>query len=554
MNKELGISVEELLKLPVLKNAKIISGVNGRNRTITKINVMEVPDIINWVKKGEFLLTTAFSIKDDLNILKELIVKMNRIGLSGIGIKTKRYIEKIPKNILDIANELDFPIIEIPYDVSFGDIITPALSKIVNKQATVLKQIDLLNQSLTSIMLKGGGLKEISDSISNNLKLPVAIIDDVFKESVISFEDGNYEGYKEIINLISKNSNLDILIKEKDLIDGKKTERIQIPILSEEKCFGSVVLWQTKRILTSMEQSVIESSVSLIALNIMKRLSIFENENRHKIEFIDDLLSDNLEVQSSILEKADYFNFNINYSYTVIELAINKLSEKVKLTPNNADYLETVKNTLMNIVDRVSRISYKNVIYAKKSNRVYILFGSKKDMPINKVKSKILEYSNYILKYAEEAGIKENLSIGIGRNYSDLKKLYNSKREAKRSVENLILKNSSESLIHYDELGIYKLLSYEELKPELYQFYLDTLEPLVKYDREKETELVDTLAMYYKCGGNLKRVSEKLYTHYNTIIYRIQRIKEIINIDLDNSDDSLNLQIALKIVDIIDPN
>ena len=50
---------------------------------------------------------------------------------------------------------------------------------------------------------------------------------------------------------------------------------------------------------------------------------------------------------------------------------------------------------------------------------------------------------------------------------------------------------------------------------------------------------------------SLFRVSEKMYTHYNTIIYRIQRIKEIINIDLENSDDSLNLQISLKIVGII---
>ncbi len=50
---------------------------------------MEVPDIIDWVEEGEFLLTTAFSIRDRLDELEELITQLNNRGLAGIGIKTK---------------------------------------------------------------------------------------------------------------------------------------------------------------------------------------------------------------------------------------------------------------------------------------------------------------------------------------------------------------------------------------------------------------------------------------------------------------------------------
>ena len=44
-----------------------------------------------------------------------------------------------------------------------------------------------------------------------------------------------------------------------------------------------------------------------------------------------------------------------------------------------------------------------------------------------------------------------------------------------------------------------------------------------------------------------------MFTHYNTVIYRLQRIKEINKIDLNNPDTALNLHIALKISDIINP-
>ena len=49
----------------------------------------------------------------------------------------------------------------------------------------------------------------------------------------------------------------------------------------------------------------------------------------------------------------------------------------------------------------------------------------------------------------------------------------------------------------------------------------------------------------------MKKISEKMYMHYNTIIYRIQKIKDITGIDLENGDSRLNLEIALKAMELI---
>lgn len=109
-------------------------------------------------------------------------------------------------------------------------------------------------------------------------------------------------------------------------------------------------------------------------------------------------------------------------------------------------------------------------------------------------------------------------------------------------------------MIHFDDLGIYRLLYYENMKPELIRFYKETLEPLVEYDRAKDTELVKTLQAYFDNNGNLKRISKQLFTHYNTILYRVQRIEEICNINLQNAQERLNLEIALKIMYILEPD
>lgn len=111
--------------------------------------------------------------------------------------------------------------------------------------------------------------------------------------------------------------------------------------------------------------------------------------------------------------------------------------------------------------------------------------------------------------------------------------------------------NANMKILSYDDLGIYKILCQDLLTEELKDFYNKTLKILVDYDKKKSTELVKTLEAYFKYNGNLSKMSEYLFTHYNTILYRINRIEEITGMKLDNPNDRLNMEIALKIKELL---
>ncbi|QXE17686.1 helix-turn-helix domain-containing protein [Clostridium sp. 001] len=49
----------------------------------------------------------------------------------------------------------------------------------------------------------------------------------------------------------------------------------------------------------------------------------------------------------------------------------------------------------------------------------------------------------------------------------------------------------------------------------------------------------------------MKKISQKMYMHYNTIIYRLQKIQDITGIDLDNCESRLNLEVGLKAMNLI---
>ncbi|MBN2259353.1 MAG: PucR family transcriptional regulator ligand-binding domain-containing protein [Clostridiales bacterium] len=542
MINSFGLSVEELLNLDIMKDAKVLSGRGGLDRRIAKMNVMEVPDILDWVLPGEFLLTTAYSIKDDIDQLEGLISKLNEKKISGIGIKMKRYIKEIPDAIIKASDEFNFPIIEIPYDVSFSDIIMPALTEIINRQANTLTEIYDFHNRLIDIILKGGSLQEISDAIFRSIGNPVIICENIFKTHVtsskedISGEIGHIfsEDYHSIDFLSQSN------IKLKDKFGDKEVERVIIPIKVDETIYGYINIWELNRSLTAMEITVITSSTSIITLDLLKKLSIFQIENKNRSEFFDNLFSKDDKLVQKAIDSKIFYDYKPNDAYTV--MIVNAKNED---TGNGKYFIEK----LTQIIDQIIVRREDKIIYANSGHQIIMLVGSslKNVNLIYEMNGKI---AKEILNNIDFVQDKNTVTIGIGRQYEDIMNVRNSYHEALRVLDYLTSMDGICSL-HFDDLGIFRILSYNELKPELHQFYSEILKPLVEYDIEKGHELVDTLKKFFEFRGNIKKVSDAMYTHYNTIVYRMNRIKEITKMDFDDSNDYLNMQIAIKIYEIL---
>jgi len=550
MSESIGIKVEELLNLDLFQGAVILSGKAGLGNAISKINVMEVPDVIDWVKSGEFLLTTGYSIKDDLYKLNDLIPRMHEIGVAGIGIKTKRYIDKLPDSVIETAEALNFPIVEIPAEVSYGDVITCVLSEIVNKQAEILKQVDQFNGKLTEIMLHGGDLKEIAQAMISILNMPVAILEDVFKTYELSSDEAYTDALAPIVKDLIKTSSpthQHERVEVIDMIHEQAIDRYMMPICTDERNYGYVIIWDVHKVLTDQKIYIIEAATSLIALNLIKKLSVFENENKHRIEFIESLLSDEVSYQTKAIEKASYFNFSKSSSYSVVILAMNEISVDVRLTPNNSRYLQFLNSKIVATVERLNRQHKGKIIYGNKSDRLIMLVKAVDDS-----KSAVISLCDELLDYFKLEHIEDKISIGVGRLYHDYRLLHKSYKEANKAILNLSMNKKVNHLLHFDDLGIYRILSHESLQNELKQFYDEMLGHIVIYDKEKDGDLIATLRAYFECGRNVKKVSEVMFTHYNTVIYRLQRIKEIANINLDDPETALNIHVALKIGEFVD--
>jgi sugar diacid utilization regulator len=108
-------------------------------------------------------------------------------------------------------------------------------------------------------------------------------------------------------------------------------------------------------------------------------------------------------------------------------------------------------------------------------------------------------------------------------------------------------------LLAFDDTGAYRLLlpAMSEDPAELQRFYAETVEPLVAYDEQYETDLVQTVEAFLDADGNVAGTAARLFTHRHTIRYRLERVRELSGLDVGSTDGREKLSLGLKAMRVL---
>lgn len=144
---------------------------------------------------------------------------------------------------------------------------------------------------------------------------------------------------------------------------------------------------------------------------------------------------------------------------------------------------------------------------------------------------------------------ERDISIALGNVYTlvDLHKSYNEARYAMTLARLLGKKNFVQS---FSQMGIFTQLFSQDIES-VKAYALDALGKLIEYDQSNNTELLCTLRKLLDNNFSWKCTAKHMHTHVNTIYYRVNKIEELMNIDLSSMESRVNLYIAIKVWDTL---
>lgn len=230
--------------------------------------------------------------------------------------------------------------------------------------------------------------------------------------------------------------------------------------------------------------------------------------------------------------------FNLNWNYYSCAIRITQ-SLRHSISQKR---LEAV---CLDIDNHLQHRKYKKFAIFYNENQLIAITGNYTEENMTCFTHDIHEYlSRYLQK-------NERFYISIGKSTKSIRCLYKSYHQA-LSIQNFLQnqKNSSD-LLSYSDMGIYKLLLGIEDRDILEEYYEKTIQPLITYDLKNDSDLSKVLWCYLKHNGSVKDTADELFVHRNTVNYKLNRVAEILNINLSSLDTRLQLTLGFMLQDML---
>ncbi|WP_285814842.1 PucR family transcriptional regulator [Thomasclavelia cocleata] len=170
---------------------------------------------------------------------------------------------------------------------------------------------------------------------------------------------------------------------------------------------------------------------------------------------------------------------------------------------------------------------------------------------VNNLDSEILEsIIDKMYKRTKKRMPSRFIHLGIGTQMHDLHQVILSYKRAKAAVT--MAEQFKYPMVLFEEMGVYQILFSIEDKRILIEMYQKLLQPLIDYDQKHHGELEHTLYYYLLYDGSQVAMAKNLYMHRNTINYRMIKIKELLNCQLETFDEKMSYMLALYIKKMLD--
>lgn len=534
-----GVTVRELLQVPALEDACVVAGHGGLDRVVARLNVMEVPDILPWVKSEEFLLTTAYPLRDDAAAVAELVDALDERGLAGMGIKVGRYLDAIPSGMVAQADARDFPLVQLPDGVGFDEILNQVLTDILNRQAATLARTERIHRGLLQIVLSGGGLPEVAEELAELLDAHILIADDEDRPLTAAGVAPPTERLRKS-GVLSRDGELTLPgAPERGAarVGGYRLMVAEISAGSREH--GRIVAVETGRTLEPEDLTALESAATVAALVITKEQAITAAEGRFQSDFLHDLLGERVLDRQEVQARARGFGWNLERELLVLVAGFDTTSAHERRIPGAPPAWERL---VAAVGDALRERDPHAAVVAIGGRVVALTGGSESDRPVSAQRA-----LGASVRGAAAAVLDSSLSIGVSRAASDPLALATAYDQAVKALEIGRDIHGSGHTSHFDDLGAYRLLSLIEDRRELAGFVHDVLGELTGSEPQPE-ELRRTLRVLLETNLNVAETARQLHFHYNTVRYRLEKLQQIVGEFTTDPGLRLDLHLALRIL------
>jgi PucR family transcriptional regulator, purine catabolism regulatory protein len=402
------------------------------------------------------------------------------------------------------------------------------------KGPEIIEQAYQINNTFTQIILSEGDVVDITRALAR-------------------FCDGGVKVVDLDNKILAKTDPFGVL-EDKKTGNGDRLVKKEVAFNNEVTAY--LYLAKGEKAISELDLLAMESAVTNVAFLLLKKQNGEEVEKSYRHEFLNDLVDGDIGSREEIFERSTFYELEMTKPYILILINIESMDE-IFPRQNKKETYKLLRKTF-NLAFRTFFSTANDCIVWTRSNNIIVLYplapalGEGEDVYQEAIKGYSRDVAGRIKTVIENNIDNINITVGLGRFYGDIFELCKSYKEAVTAVKTGKSVWGNNRIYHYDDLGFYRILQKYPHSGELSYYAKEVLAPLVEYDMQRKTNLVQTLEQLIANCGKQKATADKLFIHTKTLAYRKKKIEEILNISLDDAEAIFNAAMALKIMKVLD--
>jgi purine catabolism regulator len=516
--------LKELLELPPFKKSKLLTESIGLANTVASVMVLEAIDIEKWSKKNQLILTSFYAFTDiSMDQLRVFFEKMQQIGVSGLVVKVDRLIPMIPQWIIDLSFEYQIPLIKVQQEVSYEAIMLAVYEPLLNHQTKLLRTYYEVRQRFMKVERNHSSFEQIMQEFFQLIDRPCSLRIphlDVQVELGQSFK--NY--------VVTKSEPM-------KAIEFTKNQYESLALFSHEN----------NQYITAIKVDIINPFNDLCTLIVYQKNSQIPEEKVMIIENVVDVIYERLQMEY-LLKKERYNRMN-NLAEAILQSTPSNTEELDNLLQeaqlDQYEYYQGVAFASTSFKDKQRKTTILHKLRALRTAHVffehhnYLIVLYNFQQPAQEITKNKLEKQFEVSLLAKESGC---LAVSEVFTKEQIKEILPECLDIIRFNQQFYLG----TITTYNDLGIFSSFIKENqlerlqqsIPPKLYQLSIE------------DEELFLTIYTFFINNRNYKKTAESLFLHSKTIRYRLNKIEQLLEIDLSNPVQLVNYEIGTYLLEL----
>ena len=534
------ITLEDIRKLSLPLGTRVAAGDGLLNQVVTWTLIVYLEDGVanKSPQEGELILVAPVGKNAETELSEIDIIRWAAdCKASGVVLSDN----PSPSSIAE-AKAYGVPVLILPPSSRIRLVEKAIIGLLIDRKVQIERRGTQIYRQLTQISSQNEGMPELINAMARLTNKAVVIQDKRLRVVFNSVQPQFVANWEEVEQFLRKADNIPVDYQDRHRVAEAATAvqiqalptpglaRLIAPVVTNDIGRGFLSIVGRDNELDDIDMLVAEHGAAACALEMAKAKAISDTEKRLRGSFLDRLLIGDVNTQEAIRQGERF-----EHDMTQIHMAI-VLSWQGDETPS-IRRLETLVNTIINN-QRAKALVWQR----EREGEVLVFHATNPEQPIDTSMTLAQAFSSEIQRLYNS----EKVAIGLGQPAREIGSWRNSYRDAVQALE-LATRLQTDVPLYIGDLGVYQLILSLSDRDKLLDFHERTLGSLIEYDMRQHADLIKTLEAFFACHGNLSQTAEMLIVHRNTLLYRMNRINEIAEIDLNRPETRLALHLALTI-------